>query len=125
MKIRQVLADMRNCESLIEDETALRDAAYAGAAAAGATTIGEHAMRYVPHGITLIIFLAESHIMLTTWPEYRMVLVDILLCNPDMSEDAAVDAVAARLCPNGVVERSYVTRHIESLPSGAEDLGPA
>lgn len=106
---------MRNCGSLIGDETALRDAAIAAAEAAGATVIGEHAQRYVPHGITLVIFLAESHIMLTTWPEYRMVLVDILLCNPDMSEDAAVDEVARRLCPDGVVERSYVTRHIEPL----------
>lgn len=106
---------MRNCGSLIGDETALRDTAIAAAEAAGATVIGEHAQRYVPHGITLVIFLAESHIMLTTWPEYRMVLVDILLCNPDMSEDAAVDEVARRLCPDGVVERSYVTRHIEPL----------
>ncbi|MBC8129951.1 MAG: S-adenosylmethionine decarboxylase [Rhizobiaceae bacterium] len=119
MKIRQVLADMRNCDAIIEDETALRDAAIGAAKAAGATIIGEHAQRYVPHGITLVVFLAESHVMLTTWPEYRMVLVDILLCNPDMSEDAAVDEVARRLCPNGVVERSYVTRHIEPLDAAA------
>jgi S-adenosylmethionine decarboxylase len=119
MKIRQVLADMRNCGPQIEDEVVLRDAALAAATAAGATIIGEHAQRYVPHGITLVVFLAESHIMLTTWPEYRMVLVDILLCNPDMSEDAAVDEVARWLCPDGLVERSYVTRSIESLETPA------
>ncbi|WP_102961370.1 S-adenosylmethionine decarboxylase family protein [Mangrovicella endophytica] len=115
MRIRQVLADMRNCDLVIEDETALRDAAIAGAKAGGSTVIGEYAQRYVPHGITLVVFLAESHIMLTTWPEYRMVLADVLLCNPEMSEDATIDEIARRLCPNGVVERSYVTRHIEPL----------
>ena len=115
MRIRQVLADMRDCDSVIEDEDALREAAIAGARAAGATIIGDHAQRYVPHGITFVVFLAESHIMLTTWPEYRMVLADVLLCNPEMSEDATIDEIARRLCPNGVVERGYVTRHIEPL----------
>ena len=85
------------------------------AEAAGATVIGEHAQRYVPHGVTFVLFLAESHIMLTTWPEYRLVMADILLCNAEMSEDAAIDEIARRICPDGVVERSYVTRHIESL----------
>lgn len=115
MRIRQVLADMRDCSAAIEDEVALREAALAGAKAGGATIIGEHAQRYVPHGLTLVVFLAESHIMLTTWPEYKMVLVDVLLCNPDMSEDAMIDEIARRLCPDGLVERSYVTRHIEPL----------
>ncbi|GGD86859.1 hypothetical protein GCM10011390_01860 [Aureimonas endophytica] len=117
MRIRQVLADMRNCESLIDDEVKLLEAAIAAAKSVGATVIGEHAQRYVPHGVTLVLFLAESHIMLTTWPEYRMVLADILLCSPDMDENRAIDEIAARLCPNGVVERSYVTRQIEPLPA--------
>lgn len=115
MRIRQVLADMRNCNALMEDEDALREAAIAAAIAAGATVIGEHTQRYVPHGVTFVLFLAESHIMLTTWPEYRLVMADILLCNPEMSEDAAIDEIARRVCPDGVVERSYVTRHIEPL----------
>jgi S-adenosylmethionine decarboxylase len=105
MRIRQVLADMRDCSSAIEDEALLR----------GATVIGEHAQRYVPHGLTLVVFLAESHIMLTTWPEFKMVLVDVLLCNPEMDEDAVVDEIARLLCPDGLVEKSYVTRYIEPL----------
>ncbi len=117
MRIRQVLADMRNCGTAIEDEVRLLEAGIAAAKSVGATIIGEHAQRYVPHGITLILFLAESHIMLTTWPEHRMVLADILLCNPDMDEDRAVEELARRLCPDGLVERSYVTRHIEPLPA--------
>ena len=115
MRIRQVVADMRDCSSAIEDEALLRDAALAGARAGGATVIGEHAQRYVPHGLTLVVFLAESHIMLTTWPEVRMVLVDVLLCNPEMDEDAVVDEIGRLLCPDGLVEKIYVTRNIEPL----------
>lgn len=108
---------MRDCDVAIEDDVKLLEAGISAAKAVGATIIGEHAQRYVPHGITLILFLAESHIMLTTWPEYRMVLADILLCNPQMDENRAIDEIARRLCPDGVVERSYVTRHIEPLPA--------
>ena len=41
----------------------------------GATVVGESTVRYVPHGLTIAVFLAESHIVLTTWPEHRLLLI--------------------------------------------------
>ena len=71
MLMIQVLADAYRCEAAIEDAEALMAAAIAGAAAVGATVVGESTVRYVPHGLTIAVFLAESHIVLTTWPEHR------------------------------------------------------
>ena len=61
MLMTQVLADAYHCEASIEDADALMAAALAAAAAVGATVIGETTMRYVPHGLTVAVFLAESH----------------------------------------------------------------
>ncbi len=99
MLMTQVLADAYGCEAAIEDADALMAAAMAAAAAVGATVVGELTVRYVPHGLTIAVFLAELHIVLTTWPEHRLLLIDTLLCNPDMNPDIAIDAIVQRLCP--------------------------
>lgn len=119
MLMTQVLADCYGCEASIDDAEALMAAAMAAAGAVGATVVGESTVRYVPHGLTIAVFLAESHIVLTTWPEHRLLLIDTLLCNPDMDADVAIDAIVQRLCPKGEVVRSRVPRRIADRPNGA------
>jgi S-adenosylmethionine decarboxylase len=112
MIITQALAELYGCSADIEDEAALAEAARAGAAAVGATIVGEHAVRYVPHGLTVALFLAESHVVLTTWPEHRLLLVDVLLCNDAMDHRAVIAEIARRLCPEGQVVTHDVPRRI-------------
>ena len=119
MLMTQVLADCYGCEASIEDADALMAAAMAAASAVGATVVGESTVRYVPHGLTIAVFLAESHIVLTTWPEHRLLLIDTLLCNPDMDADVAIDAIVQLLCPRGEVVRSRVPRRIADRPNEA------
>jgi S-adenosylmethionine decarboxylase len=119
MLMMQVLADAYGCEADIEDADALMAAAMAAAEAVGATVVGESTVRYVPHGLTIAVFLAESHIVLTTWPEHRLLLIDTLLCNPDMNPDVAIDAIVQRLCPSGEVVRQRVPRRIADRPGEA------
>ena len=63
-------------------------------------------MRFVPHGVTAVLVLAESHILVSTWPEHRLALVDILLCNEAMDPARAWVAMAHLLEPREVVERA-------------------
>ena len=119
MLMTQVLADAYHCEASIEDGEALMAAALAAAAAVGATIVGETTVKYVPHGLTVAVFLAESHVVLTTWPEHRLLLIDTLLCNPEMDPDVAIDEIVRRLCPAGEVVRHRVRRHIADGPNGA------
>lgn len=112
MIITQVLAEIYGTSAAIEDEAALAEAARAAAEAVGASIVGEHAVRYVPHGLTIALFLAESHIVLTTWPEYRLLLVDLLLCNPEMDHRVCIAEIARRLAPDGRVVTHDVPRRI-------------
>ena len=99
MLMTQVLADAYHCEASIEDGEALMAAALAAAAAVGATVIGETTIRYVPHGLTVAVFLAESHLVLT------------------------VDEIVRRLCPAGEVVRQRIPRHIADWPDAAAAKG--
>jgi S-adenosylmethionine decarboxylase len=116
MLMTQILADIYGCEPAIEDPESLIAAARAGAAAVKATVVGETTIRYVPHGLTVGVFLAESHIILTTWPEHKLLLLDVLLCNPGMDHDVVVAEIVGRLAPFARVVRHAVKRYIAAEP---------
>jgi S-adenosylmethionine decarboxylase len=116
MLMTHLLAELYGCSSAISDEKALTEAARAAAEEVGATVIGSYEVRYVPHGMTVAVFLAESHIVLTTWPEFNLALLDILLCNPDMDYTRAAVSIKARLCPNGQMTVHEVPRRIAEQP---------
>ena len=71
MLMTHILAELYECPEIIDDAKALAEAAKRAAQSVGATIVGEYEVRYVPHGLTIAIFLGESHIVLTTWPEFR------------------------------------------------------
>jgi S-adenosylmethionine decarboxylase len=87
--IRHLLVDASGCSALLDDDEGLVAAMRASAAKVGATEVGEARARYVPHGITAVLFLAESHILVSTWPEHELALVDIQFCNLSMDPSEA------------------------------------
>lgn len=80
---------------------------------AGATVINIHFTEYTIHGFTTVALLAESHIILTTWPEINYASINIYLCNPDMNHKVALDHIINYLQPTSY--RSTWVRHL-SLP---------
>ncbi len=64
--------------------------------------------RYVPHGVTAVVILAESHIILSTWPEHHLTLVDVLLCNERMDPQVAWAVLAEVLLPDKIVSQPGV-----------------
>jgi S-adenosylmethionine decarboxylase len=116
MLMTHILAELYSCSDVVNDAGALADAAKSAAQSVGATIVGEHEVRYVPHGLTIAVFLGESHIVLTTWPEYRLLLVDILLCNPDMDPRTVVEQIREQICPEGKIIVHEVPRRIAVHP---------
>ena len=46
----------------------------------GATVIAVHFHQFEPQGVTGMVFIAESHFSIHTWPESGYAAVDILTC---------------------------------------------
>jgi S-adenosylmethionine decarboxylase len=56
---------------------------------ANLTKIGSVYKQFKPHGVTGIVLIAESHISVHTWPEYKMINIDIFTCgNPENADKA-------------------------------------
>lgn len=103
MIVRHLLADARRCAGPLDDAEVLTAALRAGAAAVGAREVGQVTVRFVPHGVTAVLVLAESHVLVSTWPEHRLALADVQLCNDAMDPMVAWEAIRAALSPEEVV----------------------
>lgn len=119
MEIKHLLAELYGCNSSIRQEDSLRAALRRGIDKAGATIVSDAAIAYVPHGLTIVYFLAESHVIATTWPEHDLVLLDLLLCNPVMEPRHVLDEMTALLDPAREVRVREVLRTVAPHPVDA------
>ena len=108
MRIRHLLVDAHGCAGPLDDPDQLLALLRRGAAAVGAREQGTCDVRFVPHGSTVVLVLAESHMLLSTWPEHRLALVEVLLCNPSMDPHRAWAEVQDFLKPQRVEVREVV-----------------
>ena len=71
----------------------LKDA-FLGAAKKGkATALAHKFHQFEPHGVSGLIFIAESHISIHTWPEYNLACVDIFTCGKEMDPKVVLESL--------------------------------
>ncbi len=113
MDVDQVAYDLYGCEGPLDDVEALEHALEQAARAVGATVVARAQARFQPHGVTVVLVLAESHALIATWPEHRFAIVDVFLCNPAMDVEAALTVVSEALRPVTRLRRSMTHRIAE------------
>jgi S-adenosylmethionine decarboxylase len=64
--------------SVLTDEGSLRALLRTGAAAGGATVVGEEFFVFPNGAVTGVLLLAQSHLSIHTWPELALANVDLL-----------------------------------------------
>lgn len=62
------------------------------ARASGATILNSHFHQFQPHGMSAMIFIAESHFSLHTWPEDGYAAFDVLTCGV-MEPERTIEAL--------------------------------
>lgn len=82
---------------LLDDAQALEQLLVAAARAAHATVIQSVFHHFNPYGVSGVVVIAESHLTIHTWPEYRYAAIDIFTCGPKMDLEAAVKVIAQGL----------------------------
>jgi S-adenosylmethionine decarboxylase proenzyme len=89
---------------VLTDAPLLTAAARRAVAAGGGHVLDEALVRFPNGAVTLVLVLAESHLSIHTWPEERLVAVDLFSCG---SIDAArvVDDLMGSLTPRRAVVR--------------------
>lgn len=78
---------------------------------AGMTPLGEVSHRFEPHGTSIVLLLAESHLAVHTWPEHGTAYVTLTTCRAPASPTFTADVrafLAEALGATGVTVRSLV-----------------
>ena len=85
-----VLLELRDCDTKhLDDLTFVRETLLATAEEIGATVLGDTFHQFSPQGVTGIIAIAESHMSIHTWPEYRYAAADIFTCGESFEPTSA------------------------------------
>lgn len=51
------------------------------------TVVKKEFHKFDPQGITLVYFIAQSHMVLHTWPEYNMLHIDLFSCSETIKQE--------------------------------------
>lgn len=104
--VHQLAVTARGCAGTLSDTAALAAACTAAARAAGLQVVAEASHGFVPHGTTVALVLAQSHLVLSTWPEHGLALVDLATCGPEEGAQALWEELRAVLKPSAFEARS-------------------
>ncbi|HUV46482.1 MAG TPA: adenosylmethionine decarboxylase, partial [Dehalococcoidia bacterium] len=52
---------------------------------------------FSPHGVSGVVNIAESHISIHTWPEYRYAAVDVFTCGDKVEPEEAAKLIVEKL----------------------------
>ena len=97
---------------LIDDPEVVRESLLAACRRGNFSVINLEVHEFAPYGVTGVVLLAESHMSIHTWPEYRYAAVDVFTCGGE-----AWDALEE-------LERRLDVEHMEVQELDRGVLGP-
>lgn len=96
-----IIAEMFDVKGDLDTEE-LEQTLIEAARRAGATVLAHASHKFEPHGISAMVIIAESHLSIHTWPEYKYAAVDIFTCGEDVDPFRALDHLKEVLSPGRV-----------------------
>jgi S-adenosylmethionine decarboxylase len=116
---RHLLLELFDCApDAIDSLESVKGALVEAAKRAQATIVDVVFHEFNPFGISGVVVIAESHLSIHTWPEYRYAAVDIFSCGDGLKPDVA----ASYLVEQFAAERASVVelqRGMFLQPSGS------
>lgn len=90
---RQILCDCWDCQADITSAETVLAALKESARRANVTLLELFSHEFSPEGFTAVAMIAESHILIHTWPEKRYVAVDVFTCGSNAMPERAMEVV--------------------------------
>ena len=113
-------ADIYGCKVIPDDLELIRREMLFATKQGNMEVVGEKFHKFSPRGVSGHLTLAESHMDVSTWPEYGYAEIDIRSCGGNAQPDRAMIHLINKFQPSdGKVERRYTgVFNREGSPSG-------
>jgi S-adenosylmethionine decarboxylase len=124
---RHLLLELFDCDAeAINSLDTVKASMVEAAKRAQATIVDVVFHEFNPFGISGVVVIAESHLAIHTWPEYRYAAVDVFSCGdvlqPQVAADYLVEAFGADRASVVELQRGIFVNHGRPLlhkPAGA------
>ena len=95
---RHLLLELFDCDlDAINNLESVKSALVEAARRAQATIVDVVFHEFNPFGISGVVVIAESHLSIHTWPEYRYAAVDIFSCGATLQPEVAASYLVEQL----------------------------
>ena len=95
---RHLLLELKECDrEVLDNMEYLRKCLCETAEKIGATVLNNVFHQFSPQGVSGVVVIAESHLCIHTWPEYRFAAIDIFTCGDTIDPKSAIDILVERL----------------------------
>jgi len=95
---RHLLLELYDCNpEALDDVDEITNTMTQAALASGATILKIEFHKFAPIGVSGMIIIAESHLSIHTWPEYKYAACDVFTCGDKIDPYLAVDYLVSRL----------------------------
>jgi S-adenosylmethionine decarboxylase proenzyme len=92
------MAEFFGCDDgLLNNREMIEKVMNSAAQACGATVVSSVVHLFNPHGISGVVVIAESHLAIHTWPEFRYASVDVFTCGDSVDPWVAVEYLQTHL----------------------------
>ena len=89
---KHILAELWDCDAeILSDLKTVENLMLEAAKKANVTIVEKCFHQFSPYGVSGVVVIAESHLAIHTWPEYKYAAVDFFTCNKNCSTEIAVD----------------------------------
>jgi S-adenosylmethionine decarboxylase len=109
MKIKHLIAKLINCrieEKLFSDEKFMEKVCNEIVEKLKMKFLNKIYHKFNPYGLSMIYLIAESHIAIHTWPEYKFIDLEIATCKEDSNVFEGLE-VAVKYFKPEKVESNY------------------
>lgn len=89
---KHILVDYYGCnKKIIDSLNQMKLCMLEAARIAEATILTDVFHQYSPQGVSGVVVIGESHLAVHTWPEFKIVSVDIFTCSEKMKPSNAIE----------------------------------
>jgi S-adenosylmethionine decarboxylase len=94
---RHLLLELFECDATaLSSLTTVKTSMLEAATRAHATIVNHVFHEFSPFGVSGVVVIAESHLAIHTWPEYRFAAVDVFSCGEVLQPQLAAEYLAER-----------------------------
>jgi len=89
----------RGCRGNITDNEFLTALITDATKASGLSIVNKAIHAFTPHGLSIALLLAQSNLVLSTWPEYATIMLDLPVCTDRRAAFAVWQEISDHLLP--------------------------